>query len=93
MLTHVSEQLRVLFKGVVFRVWVDQHGGGIQLGGIGHLRGETRHIVKQEVKRAHGDDPPPTFSAKLFLPALTSITLPLRSTPRLRSSMKSLSSP
>lgn len=89
---HVSEQLRGVFKRVILRVRIDQHSRGIQLGCIGHLCEENQR--KQEAaerKEGYCDGPPRTFSAKLFLPALSSSTLPLRSMLLFRSIMKSLS--
>lgn len=93
-LTHVSEQLGGLCKRVVCRVRVDQHSRGVQPGRIGHLGEENQR--KQEAaegKEGSGAGPPHTFSAKLFLPALSSSTLPLRSTFLFRRFLKSLSSP
>lgn len=91
--THVSEQLDGVFNTtVILRVGVDEHSRGFQPGCVGHLGGGNQREQEAAAgKEGSRDGPARTFSAKLFLPALSSSTLPVRF--RFCSIMKSLSSP
>lgn len=99
--THMSKKLSGVLKIKVIRVGVDQHSGGLDFGSVGYLlekeeeKKRSAHKKRQgrKLQSARFQTKAQTFSAKLILPALTSMTLPFMLICAFCSSAKSRSSP